>query len=175
MFLWIGLRLNEDYGNNVKQLCKDLNKNILVDEKAFHLPAHISLKISFEVEENKKEIIIDSILSIVRKYLPLKVKSTHIGVNNNIIWTLFEENKVLYTIHEELDEKLITYGINRHEFDRNFIFHSTLFMDDNVDRIDKMYKLIKDYDVEEESLIDTIIIGKSEDNVNYEVIINEKI
>ena len=62
----------------------------------------------------------------------------NIGVNNNIIWTLFEENKVLYTIHEELDEKLITYGINRHEFDRNFIFHSTLFMDDNVDRIDKM-------------------------------------
>lgn len=175
MYYWIALRLNENYGNNIKAKCKELNKLVLVDEKSFNLPAHISLKISFESPINDELKLLNLLLSIVRKYLPLKVTSSHIELNNNIIWTLFEKNKTLINIHSKLDEELMKIGVNQHPFDECFIFHSTLFMDENINKINNMYELIKHYDVKQEHILDTIIIGKSNDGINYEVIINEKV
>ena len=158
MFLWVGLLLDENYGNNIKNKCQKLNKSLLLDEKAFELPTHISLKISFQVNENQKEEIINEILLIVRKYLPLTVTSSHIEKNNNIIWSLFENNQILCDIHNELDDRLLKRGIQKHIFDENFIFHSTLFMDENINKINNMYELIKHYDVKQEHILDTIII-----------------
>lgn len=175
MFLWVGLLLDENYGNNIKSKCIKLNKSLLLDEKAFELPTHISLKISFQVNENQKEEIINEILLVVRKYLPLKVTSSHIERNNNIIWSLFENNQILCDIHNELDDRLLKRGIQKHIFDENFIFHSTLFMDDCNEKINAMYKLIKDMDIKSINTLDTIIIGSSDDGVNFKVELLEKV
>lgn len=175
MFLWVGLLLDENYGNNIKNKCQKLNKSLLLDEKAFELPTHISLKISFQINENQKEEIINEILFVVRKYLPIKVTSSHIERNNNIIWSLFEYNQILNDIHNELDERLLHFNVSKHMFDENFIFHSTLFMDDCNEKINSMYELIKNMDIKSSNTIDTIIIGSSDDGVNFKVELLEKV
>ena len=112
---------------------------------------------------------------VVRKYLPLKVTSSHIERNNNIIWSLFEYNQILNDIHNELDERLLHFNVSKHMFDENFIFHSTLFMDDCNEKINSMYELIKNMDIKSTNTIDTIIIGSSNDGVNFKIELLEKV
>ena len=54
------------------------------------------------------------------------------------------------------------------------MFHSTLFIDENTELIDKMYELIKNEDVSDTLILDTILIGKSLDGINFIPIVNEK-
>ena len=175
MYLWVALKLKEDFANNVRQQCKTINKDVNVCVDALRLPAHISLKISFLIEDNDKQMHIENIINLIKRKLPLKVQTNKIVKFNNIIWVTYDDNKVLDDLHNELDEMLLSYGISKHEYDYEFKFHSTLFIDENIDKINEIYDKIKDIDVRKEEIIDTIIIGESYDGINFKETVSIKI
>lgn len=45
MYIWIGLVLEKDDENYIREICKEENKNFNINEQAFSLPQHISLKV----------------------------------------------------------------------------------------------------------------------------------
>ena len=47
------------------------------------------------------------------------------------------------------------------------MFHSTLFIDENEEKIKEMYDVIKDLDVSDNIKVDSIIMGESEDGINF--------
>lgn len=175
MYLWVALKLNESFAYNIRNKVKEINKKYNLDEKALKLPAHISLKISFDIKDNSQNELIDKMVSLISSYLPLQVCSLKIEKNGNIIWVTFKENNTLKLIHNALDEMLLNYKIPKHEFDKNFMFHSTLFIDENEDKVIKMYDEIKKINVEEEMILDSIIIGESLDGINFVPILNKSI
>ena len=167
MFLWVALKLNESFANDIRNKVKAINQKYNLDEKALELPAHISLKISFDILNNDKQLLIDKMVTLIKSYLPLKVTTNKIERNGNIIWISIKENNKLQQIHNKLDLLLLNYGISKHEFDDNFMFHSTLFIDENEEKIKEMYDVIKDVDVSDNIKVDSIIMGESEDGINF--------
>ena len=175
MFLWVALKINDAFAYNLRKKCVELNKSINLSMQALSLPAHISLKITFDIKENDKQTLIDTIKKVVKPYLPMSVKTSCIEKVNNIIWVKFKDNDQLTSLHNALDETLYKYGILQHEFDKNFIFHSTLFIDENINLIDTMYEIIKDEDVSDTLILDTLLIGESSDGINFVPIVCEKL
>lgn len=57
MYVWIGCALPEDFARDVRRICLAHNRQIGLDESAFALPQHISLKISFDAGDRWDEIL----------------------------------------------------------------------------------------------------------------------
>ena len=51
MYIWIGLVLEKDDENYIRDICKEENKCFNINEQSFTLPQHISLKTSFNANE----------------------------------------------------------------------------------------------------------------------------
>lgn len=129
---------------------------------AFSLPKHIFLKISFESKEYLKVIeIIENILSGIES---LMVDVIGINKISSIIWLNIKENKKLKNIHDNLNETLIhNLNISKHEFDKDFKFHSTLYLDRNEEKLADMFKLLSKEDFNDKLLINSYAIGISQD------------
>ena len=146
MYIWAGLILNKNDENEIRKICKEVNYNYKVNEQAFTLPQHISLKTSFDVD-NYKEVV-DYMKSILKENLSsIEITITGISkLNNGVIWFDIEEHKELRKLHNMLNEKLLEkYEIPLIKFDgNNFQFHSTIFQDINIDEgLNDMVEVLK--------------------------------
>lgn len=146
MYIGIGLILNKNDQDKIRKICKEVNYNYNVNEQAFTLPQHISLKTSFDVD-NYKEVV-DYMKSILKdNFLSIDITITGISkLNNGVIWFDIKEHKELRKFHNMLNEKLLEkYGIPLIKFDgNNFQFHSTIFKDINIDdRLNDMVEILK--------------------------------
>lgn len=133
MYIWTGLIFNRDNENNIRKICKEVNKKYNLDNKSFSLPQHISLKISFDTKKYVE--VINHIKSILENQIKMKIKIIGISkINNGVVWLDVEENNELRKIHNLLNEGLKEkYNIPLANFDGdNFKFHSTLFQDKNI-------------------------------------------
>jgi 2'-5' RNA ligase len=143
-----------------------LNKKFGFTEIASHLPQHISLKISFECE-NHVEVMNDLEKEVLSKYSNFNVKTKLMEVNPGIIWILYDKNEMLEKLHNDIVEFLESkYKIVPHEFDKNFIFHTTLIHDETAS-ISKLRELKDQLEKSFEPKVlnvSEIIFGASEDN-----------
>ena len=84
----------------------------------------------------------------------------------NILWLPVEENETLRQLHQQLDARLEQrFGIAQHPFDKCFLFHSTLFMDEDTDKLSQMRKALEAFPVEQVLQVDTFLLGLSENNL----------
>ena len=58
------------------------------------------------------------------------------------------------------------YGVPLHEYDLDFIFHTTLFMDDDAEKINAAHNLLGNVYLPETLIANTFVIGKSETGEN---------
>ena len=146
MYIWTGLIFNKNDEDKIRKICKEVNYNYNVNEQAFTLPQHISLKTSFNVDNYKD--VVDYMKSILKDNLSsIDITITGISkLNNGVIWFDIEENKELRKFYNMLNEKLLEkYGIPLIKFDgNNFQFHSTIFQDVEIDdRLNDMVEILK--------------------------------
>lgn len=161
MFLWIGCKLPEEFESEIRQHCMAANQQIGLNTLAFQLPQHISLKISFQTE------CVDDVLNTLVAYLvqqtPFSVELDHIEQVGNILWIPVEESIHLKRMHAELDSLLEQrFSIGQHEFDKCFLFHSTLFIDSNEEKIAQMAGMLATYSLPRKLPVDTFLLGISE-------------
>ena len=160
MYIWIACDVSCEL-NSIREKCKELNRSIGLDETAFSLPQHISLKISFEVSDEVYDDVIECINDYLRGESPFTVSGPRAELYGSILWLAFDETKTLSRIHNELDELLLKkYQVPLHEFDKSFKFHSTLFIDESPDLL-KMHRHIAKIPMPKELRIDRFIIGSS--------------
>lgn len=160
MHIWIGCRLPEEFERDIRALCLEKNRKLGLDEAAFSLPQHISLKISFETAH--AEEILEDLPRLFAAVAPFRVEIQKIEQNGNILWMTVAEHETLRQLHEMLDEHLNTrFGIGQHLFDTCFQFHSTLFIDPDTTKIGEMRELLRSVKLPRALRVDTILLGTS--------------
>ena len=161
MYIWVGCKLPEAFELEIRNLCLELNKDIGLDTVAFSLPQHVSLKISFQSLQYQQIIEDLTVYLTAQKPFSLRIQSAEQA--GGILWMPVAENEQLRRLHTELDTRLENcFGIGQHEFDKCFLFHSTLFMDADTERISQMRDVLAKYPIERELHTDTFLLGLSE-------------
>lgn len=161
MYVWIGCKLPESFETEIRSLCLEGNKTLELDTAAFSLPQHISLKISFETAAY--EAVLEELADFLSAQRPFPVRIGNPSQNGNILWLPAEENSVLRQLHDRLDTLLEDrFRIPQHAFDKAFLFHSTLFIDESAEKISKMSEYLQDRSIARILTVDTFLLGLSE-------------
>ena len=161
MYLWFSIDVDKYY-QDLKEKVEYVKNEIGCIFDTNGLPYHISLKISFEVPIDKEYDIIKDIEDFYKSLKPFTIKTRGIEENNVILWVRYQENEYLTYISKKINEILnVKYGIPYHPYDTDFIFHTTLFMNDDHNIIHKGYKMLKNEKLKDELYINTFIIGYS--------------
>ena len=168
MYVWIGCDINPKFFE-FREKVKALNADIGASETALNFPQHVSLKITFEMDDEIAKHCIKDIIELLKGAKSFVAKTQQMELKDGIIWIRVEENEQFKALHEELDQIAISYAVKQHEFDKNFIFHSTVIMDEDNEKLSALYEKIKDIPYPEELKINTFIVGHSFDKIEYKV------
>ncbi len=146
MYIWIGLILEKEDENYIREICKVENKSFNVNEQAFTLPQHISLKTSFNV--NEYAVVIEYLKEELKDINTIELEADNLTViDGKVIWLDIEENKLLRELHNRINLLLKNkFNIGLSGFDgENFKFHSTLFQENEFnDNINKIGLILKE-------------------------------
>lgn len=161
MYLWVGINVDNCL-SAVRERAESVEKEVGIHLSCFTLPLHISLKISFEVDEKNCEQIVASILELYESLEAFDLKVKEIENEGNIVWIRYEDNQVVSTLKTQMNEMLLDrFGIGLHEYDHDFIFHTTLFMEDE-DKNALAFEKIKDISLPNEVRANCFAVGFSE-------------
>ena len=161
MYVWIGCKLPDSFEQEIRSLSLARNEELQLDTAAFALPQHISLKISFET--GKYEAVLEDLTAFLSAQHPFAVSIKNPSRSGNILWMSVAENDTLRQLHNELDILLKDrFCIPQHAFDREFLFHSTLFIDGNTEKLERMLDFLTPFPIAQELTVDTFLLGLSE-------------
>ena len=162
MYIWIGCQLPADFEQELRSHCLAANQSIGLDPVAFSLPQHISLKISFHAADH--QAVLEELTAFLSAQQPFSVRLCHAEQMGNILWLPTGENDTLRQLHEQLDGFLERrFGIPQHEFDKVFLFHSTLFIDERTDKVAAMRDALSGFPLPRELEVNTFLLGLSSD------------
>lgn len=161
MYVWTAINIDNQL-QEIKALAQKIEKEIGFESSALTLPSHVSLKISFSVNDADYPHVIETLLDYYKTVKPFWIDVECIEIENNIVWIRMNENSMLNQIHKDLDRILFEkHDIVPHPFDLDFKFHSTLFLDSKKEKIEMAYNRIKDAKFPLSLCADKFIIGKS--------------
>ena len=83
MIVWVGIDMDSQYGL-VKEVTKTVETEVGFDHSNFTLPMHVSLKISFNVEERDFQAVEDVITAIYDRTEPFEIAVKGIELHDNI-------------------------------------------------------------------------------------------
>ena len=162
MYVWTAVSVDNQL-KAIRQQAQIAERELKLKNSAFTLPSHISLKISFAVDDAAYPCVIETLLDYCKTVKPFCVDVEGIEAEGAIVWIRIKENATLRQIHNDLDRILLErHGILPHTFDLDFKFHSTLFLDTDKKKIETAYQLIKDAEIPLLLNINQWIIGASE-------------
>lgn len=173
MYIWIGIDVDSQL-NEIKEKAREIEDKIGFDHSNFTLPLHISLKISFPIEAYMYERVTSDIIGIFDEFEPFSVDVRGIELDGTICWIMMQRNSTLDALHDRLNSVLLQkYGVPLHEYDMDYKFHTTLFMDNNADKIASAYGSLGDVTVPASLVASKFVIGTSESGAlgTYKVVI----
>ncbi len=162
MFVWVGIDVDSQY-DEIKRVAKEVDKRLNFAHSCFTLPMHVSLKISFHIDDDKINSIFDTIKNIYSSTTPFEFEVSGIECHENICWIRMAESQALNNLCKAVNERLLSeYSVPLHEYDLDFKFHTTLFMDDDSAKVRAGYDRIKDVPLPKTLVANRFVIGTSE-------------
>ena len=166
MYIWVGINVEEQLKDARMAVDRVFDK-IDISNVTCQLPLHISLKISFEIENSLFDSVLNDIIAIYKLQQPFEIKIKGIEIYQNIEWIRMYSNENLEALSTELNIMLRDkYGVPLHEYDLDFVFHTTLFMDDDAEKINAAHNLLGDLKLPQTLTANTFVIGKSKTGEN---------
>ena len=166
MFVWVGINVEEQL-KETRMAVDRVFERIDISNVTCQLPLHISLKISFEIKNEVFDSVLNDIIDIYNAQKPFEIKVKGIEKHENIMWIRMYSNEEIETLATKLNMMLREkYGVPLHEYDLDFIFHTTLFMDDDAEKINAAHNLLGNVYLPETLIANTFVIGKSETGEN---------
>lgn len=141
MYLWIAADL-EDHLQELRDEIVRVESLLHTKDPALTLPLHTSLKISFEVDDALAEDVLRAVRDYLSKLKGFKILPDRLESAGLITWIRMKESRELSAIHSTLDllaEK--NFGIPQHTYDREFIFHTTLFAATEPEKLKNILRL----------------------------------
>lgn len=162
MFVWIGCKLPKSFESSLRARCLAENREVGLESQRCDLPQHVSLKISFPTDRTEE------VLAWLREYLcrqdAFRLTLEQVEQIPGVLWLKVAENPVLEALHAQLDAQLeARFGVARHQLDRCFRFHSTLFMDADERKLGQMAERLSDLPLPQTLTVDTFLLGVCED------------
>ena len=166
MFVWVGINVEEQL-KETRMAVDRVFEKIDISNVTCQLPLHISLKISFEIENELFESVLNDIISVYEAQKPFNVDVKGIEKHDNIMWIRMYSNKEIEALATSLNVMLKEkYNVPLHEYDLDFIFHTTLFMDGDKEKINAASDIFGDLVLPKTLIANTFVIGKSETGEN---------
>ena len=166
MFVWVGINVEEQL-KEVRSAVDGVFEKIDISNVTCQLPLHISLKISFEIENSLFSSVLEDITRVYEACEHFEIAVKGIEKHENIEWIRMYSNDKIEALATALNGMLLEkYGVPLHEYDLDFIFHTTLFMDDDAQKINAAHSLLGDVYLPERLLVNTLVIGNSETGKN---------
>lgn len=161
MYIWIGCKLPKAFEEKIRTRCLVCNEKIGLNMVAFSLPQHISLKISFS--SDRWEAILCDLSAWLGEQKPATICLREMQLQGNVLWLSAAENAWLTGLHAALDDRLKSrFDVPQHPFDREFMFHSTLFLDEDTQKLAAMRDALAEEFAPQELPVDTFLLGISE-------------
>jgi len=162
MFIWTAIEI-ENQLIFIKNKIKKAEDIIGFTESNVTLPLHISLKISFEIQNDKYDEILSDLINIYSKVKPFEINVDRIELHETICWIKMFENNILIDLHNQICNLVVEkYGVSLHEFDKCFAYHTTLFLDSDKEKVKEGFMLLKDEELPTKLVANKFVIGGSE-------------
>ena len=172
MYIWVGADVDSQLGE-IKELTKKTENALRIAQSTLSLPLHISLKISFCVDDRIVGEVIDSVSEIYDTVKPFQVRTKKIEHRGKLVWIRMKKSAKLDSIHNRLDKMLNErHGVELHDFDNHYLFHTTLFMCEDKEQSGAAFEAVKKAPLPKKLRIDRLVIGTSPDGTvgTYQVI-----
>lgn len=162
MYIWLAVNVDEQL-KHLRCKAKEVTEKLQSQNSALTLPLHISLRISFKVDDAVFEKVVDRISSYFASITPFDIETKNIEKSRGIVWLKMAENGTLMKIHNDLVDLLQTgFGIPPHEFDRAYLFHVTFYMSEDASNADAAYAYLKDEYFPNSLAANKLVIGSSQ-------------
>lgn len=159
MYIFLGIDVDEQF-SRVKSKAELIDKSIGFENSCL---LHISLKASFKIDNSTFDSVIEEVINYYLSIKPFKIDIYKLEVYDHIIWIRMCRNKELDKVHDELNKILLEkYNIGLHEYDLDYKYHTTLFMDNNTNNIKDAYNLINKIELPQSIIASQFMIGVSE-------------
>ena len=160
--IWVGIGVDSQL-RSIRERISKLEQELAIPNSNLTLPFHISLKMSFSVDRSKSNEVINAIETYYRTVKPFQIPVQGIEYHETIAWIRMAENETLNRIHDDLNEMLLDrFCVGLHEYDRDYLFHTTLFMDDDAYKVLRGYEAIRNEPLPKTLVANQFLIGSSE-------------
>ena len=176
MYVWIGIDVDSQLFE-IKEKVRKIEEEKGFENSVFTLPFHISLKISFSLENDLFDDVKADIINIFDEFEPFYINVHGIEFENTICWIRMVRNLSLDGLHDRLNCVLLEkYGVPLHEYDMDYKFHTTLFMDNDFAKVNEAYGKLGRVNIPSELLANSFVIGTSESGAlgTYKVVYEHK-
>lgn len=175
MYIWVAIDVNEQVGE-LREKAENYVSTHGLSSPTLTLPFHISLKISFQIPDNRCQEAVQDIREFLKSLKPFSIAVRGIEQNGPIVWLAMEDNTELTCIHKRLDEMLLEkYSVVQHAYDKAFLFHTSVLMIDNEEQLLRAFQAMKDTNIPKVLRAEKLIIGSSETGQAGTYRVNEEI
>ncbi|MBR6704683.1 MAG: hypothetical protein IKI82_04565, partial [Lachnospiraceae bacterium] len=105
MYIWTGIDVDDQLAG-IREKVRQLEREQGVTNSNLTLPFHISLKMSFEMDEARAAEVADSLETYYRKLRPFEIPVSGVEYHTTIAWIRMKENEMLNRIHNGLNDLL---------------------------------------------------------------------
>ena len=162
MYIWAGINVERAL-KTVKNKAKLIYDTLPFAEKLYTMPMHVSLKMSFEVDDTIASNVLSVLQDIFARQSPFKIQVIGPETHNNIAWIRIAQNLPLNKLHDTILNALRDkFNIQPHEYDLDYVYHVTLFMDDKAEVVKCAAEQIATTPLPKLLTVDTFLIGTSE-------------
>ncbi len=159
MYIWLGIDTDEALAVLKPQIVR-INRKYGLEPST--LPLHISLKMSFWVEDAVAPRVIESLEQLCATISPFEIPVGKIEFEEVIVWLRMRENSALNRIHDAINARMLKeFGVGLHAYDEDYLFHTTLFMEADSETLQKAYAEIRGVALPTSIRAERILIGTS--------------
>ena len=167
MHIWLGIDL-DDQLHNLKTLRDQTRAQLGLPVDNPNFPMHVSLKISFQIDDALVQNVVQDVIEYFATLTPFEIHVDKLECHPNIAWMLYKPCQPLMDISTHLNNFLLTkYNVPLHEYDTDFKYHSTLFLDGTPEQIAQGFGVLKQYPLPQKVTANTFCIGMSTTGANY--------
>lgn len=133
-----------------------------ISNAALTLPLHISLRISFPVEDALEREITGRLQSYLKSLRPFAVQVEGVERAGGIVWLRIRENDRLRAIHASLVGLLEReYGVQAQKFDLDFQYHVSLLTGETPAAARRFSEALGEPSVPQTLEVNRLVIGAS--------------
>ena len=163
MYIWTAIDLGRQV-DGIRKRAEAVCSEMGVDNPAFTLPSHISLKISCEIDDRFFDEAVERLCEKFDKSPTFEIKTDRLEKNGGILWIKHHPSDELCRLHSDLVDFFREYRCKEHIFDSDFAYHTSLYVG-APDVADRIYSEVCNTSIPKTLKVESYIIGCSETGV----------